>query len=71
MIFIPTDGATPNDVITNILGSIISMMNLLFECKKYTLLILTKENKYVNVAQVLVVYEFPGVIPENVTSLPP
>lgn len=72
VIFTPTDRATPNDVITIILGGTVSTINLLFEREKSTLLILTKESSEgVNVVQVLVVYEFLEVFTEDVTSLPP
>ncbi|XP_050909288.1 uncharacterized protein LOC127123071 [Lathyrus oleraceus] len=72
VIFVPTDGATPDNMITIILGCTVSMINLLFKHEKFTLLILTKESSEgVNVVQVPIVYEFLDVFPEDVTSLPP
>lgn len=59
-------------MITTLLGGTISIVNLLFEREKSTLLILTKESSEdMNVMQVIIVYNFPEVFPENVTSLPP
>lgn len=71
VIFISADEATPDDVITILLGGSVSMINLLFKREKSTLLVITKESRNgVDVTQFPIVCDFPGVFPKDITYLP-
>ncbi|XP_050916803.1 uncharacterized protein LOC127131976 [Lathyrus oleraceus] len=72
LIIIPSNEATPKDVLTTILEGTVGMVNFLFEKEKSVLLVLTKEsNDNLSVTQIPVVSGFPEVSPEDITSLPP
>src|SRR3954468_22904576 len=72
LIIIPSEEATPKDVLTTILEGTVGMINFLFEKEKSVLLVLTEETgDKLEVSQIAVVREFPDVFPEDVTSLPP
>lgn len=72
VIFIPTDEAISNDVVTTLLEGMVSMVSCLFEQEMFVLLILTKElSEEMNVTQIPVVCEFLEVFPKDVTYLPP
>ncbi|XP_050876512.1 uncharacterized protein LOC127080227 [Lathyrus oleraceus] len=72
LIIIPSSESTPKDVLTTILEGTVGMVNFLFEKEKSVLLILTKESSdNLSVKQIPIVCEFPEVLPEDVTSLPP
>ncbi|XP_050877280.1 uncharacterized protein LOC127081032 [Lathyrus oleraceus] len=72
LIIISSSEATPKDVLTTILESIVGMVNFLFEKEKLVLLILTKEpSDNLSVTQIPIVCEFPEVFSKDVTSLPP
>ncbi|XP_050920201.1 uncharacterized protein LOC127137820 [Lathyrus oleraceus] len=72
LIIIPSNEVTPKDVLTIILEGMIGMVNFLFENEKSVLFVLTKESSdNLSVTQIPIVFEFPEVFPEDVTSLPP
>ncbi|XP_050918499.1 uncharacterized protein LOC127135918 [Lathyrus oleraceus] len=72
LIIVPSSEATPKDVLTIILEGMIDMVNISFEKEKSVLLVLTREpSDNLKVTQIPIVYEFPEVFSEDVTSLPP
>lgn len=71
-IFILTDEATLEDVVTTLLEGKINMENCLLEQEKVFILILTVDSsEKMNVLQIPVIYDFLKVFPEDVTSLAP
>ncbi|XP_050896742.1 uncharacterized protein LOC127103533 [Lathyrus oleraceus] len=72
LIIIPSSETTPKDVLTTILEGTIGMVIFLFKKEKSVLLVLTKEpSDNLKVTQIPIIFEFPEVFPEDVTSLPP
>ncbi|XP_050887401.1 uncharacterized protein LOC127092541 [Lathyrus oleraceus] len=72
LIIIPSNEATPKDVLATILEGTVGMVNFLFENEKSVLLVLTKEySDNLSVTQIPVICEFPEVFPEDITSLHP
>lgn len=72
VIFIPTEEATPYDLISTLLEGTINMINCQFKQDKAFLLILTMDlNKIKDISLIPVVCELHDVFLKDVTSLPP
>ena len=64
LIIIPSDEATPKDVLTTILEGTVGMINFLFEKEKSVLLVLTEEaSNILEVSEIAVVCEFLKLSP--------
>ncbi|XP_058766954.1 uncharacterized protein LOC131640584 [Vicia villosa] len=71
-ILVPAVETAPEDSMTTLLEGTIHMINCLYDQENSFILFLAEDsNEQSSVSQIPVVCEFPGVFPEDITSLPP